>query len=83
MLSSEKPPEDLLIQQEKKQLLLRCAEKLPTKLRLPLYMYYTAELSLKEISAVLHIPVGTVKSRLWRAKHILKKEREVHGYETE
>lgn len=83
VISSEKPPEVLLIQQEEKQLLLRCAEKLPAKLRLPLYMYYTAELSLKEISQVLHIPVGTVKSRLWRAKHILKKELEVHGYETE
>ena len=82
VISLEKLPETLLIQQEETQLLLRCAEGLPAKLRLPLYMYYTAELSLKEISAILHIPVGTVKSRLWRANHALKHELEVHGHET-
>ena len=71
-VSPENPPEVLLIQQEETQLLLLCAEKLSPKLRLPLYMYYTAELSLKEISTILHIPVGTVKSRLWRAKQELK-----------
>lgn len=81
-VSPEQPPETLLIQQEEAQQLLHCAEGLPAKLRLPLYMYYTAELSLKEIAAILHVPVGTVKSRLWRAKQALKHELEVHGHET-
>ena len=81
-VSPENPPEVLLIQQEETQLLLLCAEKLSPKLRLPLYMYYTAELSLKEISTILHIPVGTVKSRLWRAKQELKQNLEVHEHET-
>lgn len=79
--SQEKSPESLLLQQEEVRLLRQAAEKLSPKLRLPLYMYYTAELSLKEISAILHIPVSTVKSRLWRAKKELKRNLEVHGYE--
>lgn len=77
----EKPPEAHLICQEESALLRVCAQRLEPKFRLPLYLYYTAELSLQEIAAVLHLPVGTVKSRLWRAKRELKHELEVHGYE--
>ncbi len=80
-VSPEKPPETRLIRQEEGELLQFCAQRLDPKFRLPLYMYYTAELSLKEIAAILHVPEGTVKSRLWRAKQELKHDLEVHGYE--
>ena len=56
-------------------------KQLPEKLQLVLYMYYTAEMSLEEISQALHIPRGTVKSRLYKGRNQLKEYLEVHGYE--
>lgn len=56
-------------------------KSLPDKLQLVLYMYYTAEMSLEEISQALHIPKGTVKSRLYKGRNQLKQYLEVQGYE--
>ena len=54
---------------------------LPDKYRLPLYLYYMEDLPMKDISKLLHIPVGTVKSRLYHAKKILKERLEESCYE--
>ncbi len=56
-------------------------KKLPEKLQIVLYMYYTAEMSLEEISRILHIPRGTVKSRLYKGRNQLREYLEVCGYE--
>lgn len=40
--------------------------------RLVIIMYYYSEFTVKEISAMLGIPEGTVKNRLFRAREILK-----------
>ena len=48
--------------------------RLPDKYRLPVLLFYMEELSLAEIAAVLRLPEGTVKSRLYRAKKILEQE---------
>ena len=40
-------------------------------------LFYMEELSVSEIASVLTIPSGTVKSRLYQARKILKKELEV------
>ncbi len=56
-------------------------KRLPEKLQIVLYMYYTAEMSLEEISRVLHIPRGTVKSRLYKGRNQLREYLEVFGYE--
>lgn len=55
--------------------------KLEDKFKLPLIMYYTVEMSLDEIAKALKIPKGTVKSRLHKARKIIKKELEDMGYE--
>ena len=55
--------------------------KLEDKFKLPVIMYYTAEMSVDEISKALKIPRGTVKSRLHKARQIIKKELEDMGYE--
>ena len=44
-------------------------------------MYYSADMSVQEIAGVLQIPEGTVKSRMNKAKHMLKKELEALGYD--
>ena len=51
------------------------------KYRMPIHLYYAADLSVKEIADVLKIPEGTVKSRMNKAKHLLKKELEALGYD--
>lgn len=50
---------------------------LDEKYRIPVYLYYTVQLSVDEIARVLKIPQGTVKTRLYKARKLLKKELEV------
>lgn len=69
---------------EKKQMLLqlrKSIQALPFKQRTVIYLFYFADLSVKEVSALLRIPEGTVKSRLNSAKKILKTKLEEIGYE--
>jgi len=47
---------------------------LPAPQKIILNMFYMENLSLKEISRVLDIPEGTVKSRLYHARENLKKQ---------
>lgn len=58
-----------------------CIDMLPEKLKLPVILYYAAELSVSEIAACLKIPAGTVKSRLYKARTMLKEQLEVAGYD--
>lgn len=74
-------PEELAIKQELCKVVRQETMALPEKLRLTVYLYYTAQLSVEEIAANLHIPQGTVKSRLHKARTILKKRLEECGYE--
>jgi len=46
---------------------------LPVLYSAPLSLYYIEEKSYEEISDILHIPMGTVATRMSRAKHQLKK----------
>jgi RNA polymerase sigma-70 factor (ECF subfamily) len=39
-----------------------------------LTLFYLQELSLAEIADVMSVPIGTVKSRLFRARNLLKRE---------
>ena len=48
--------------------LVKILENIEPDLRLTVTLYYYDELSIKEISKVLNIPEGTVKSRLARAR---------------
>ena len=47
--------------------------KLDVDFREVTILYFYEQLSIKEIGKILHIPEGTVKSRLYRAKQQLKK----------
>ena len=55
-------------------------QKMKEEYRLVVVLFYYEELSLKEISTVLNIPVGTVKSRLSRGKEIIKEALEKGGW---
>ncbi|MBR0146206.1 MAG: RNA polymerase sigma factor [Eubacterium sp.] len=47
-------------------------QTLPDKLRVVILMHFMEELSVEEISGILGIPEGTVKSRIHKAKKVLK-----------
>ena len=46
-----------------------------------IYMFYFADMTVADIASALHIPSGTVKSRLSRSRSLIKKELEEKGYE--
>ena len=73
-LPSPDEPLEVKLENEEDALRLRqMIEKLDIKYRLPLYMFYTSEMKVKEIAKALSIPAGTVKSRLHKARAMLKK----------
>jgi RNA polymerase sigma factor (sigma-70 family) len=53
--------------------------RLPVIEREALTLYYLQELSLVEVAEVLGVPVGTVKSRLFRARQLLRRELDAKG----
>lgn len=72
-------PEEALLSSELRGAIRAAADRLNDKLKLPLYMYYTVDMSVDEIAAVLRIPTGTVKSRLHQARKAMKKALEVES----
>jgi RNA polymerase sigma-70 factor (ECF subfamily) len=48
--------------------------QLPLTEREVLVLFYLQELTLGELSEILDIPIGTVKSRLFRARHALRRQ---------
>lgn len=65
-------PDVIICEDEKKQLILKAINKLTIKKRVVILLYYYSELKLEDISNILEIPIGTVKSRLNSAKKDLK-----------
>jgi RNA polymerase sigma-70 factor (ECF subfamily) len=55
--------------------------RLPVVEREVLTLFYLQELSLDEVAELLDVPVGTVKSRLFRARRLLRREIENNGIE--
>ena len=53
---------------------------LPEKIRIPITLYYTVELSIAEIAETLGIPEGTVKSRLHKGRKIIEEGLRKHEY---
>ncbi|MCS7229918.1 MAG: sigma-70 family RNA polymerase sigma factor [Candidatus Kryptonium sp.] len=65
-------PEELLINNEVRQILMRALNELPDAYREILVLRYFEDFSYNEISKILNCPVGTVMSRLNRAREKLK-----------
>ncbi|MOA18420.1 ECF RNA polymerase sigma factor SigW [compost metagenome] len=62
-----------MLSQELRRTVQAAADMLDDKLKIPLYLYYTVEMTIDEIASVLKIPTGTVKSRLFQARRAMKK----------
>lgn len=74
-------PEKELLNLELQQEIRSIVSELDDKIKIPVYLYYMEELSVAEISRMLHLPQGTVKSRLHRARIIMKERMVELGYE--
>lgn len=74
-------PLDNYVEKELKKALKQAVNHLPEKQRVVVLLHYSQDYSAKEISAILHIPRGTVLSRLAKARDNIKTELEGNGYE--
>lgn len=64
--------DEAMISDERRQAVAKAIASLPDKYRAPLVLCDLEEKSYEEISDVLGLPVGTVKSRINRARNLLK-----------
>lgn len=66
-------PERFVIEGEKREMIDKALANLKPTHRMALTLYYLEDLDIKEISEILEIPEGSVKSRLYYARDALKK----------
>lgn len=59
----------------------RIIETLPEKIRIPITLFYLSDCSIEQISAIIKKLPGTVKSRLFKGRSLIKKRLEEAGYE--
>lgn len=67
--------------QDTGELVRRVIERLPEELRQPLTLSALDEMTSREIGMVMGIPEGTVRTRVMRAREILRKKLEALGYD--
>lgn len=67
-------PDDTLLLEEKEEMVQEALNKVPFKFRTALVLKDIEGLSYKQISEVLECSIGTVESKIYRARMSLKKE---------
>ena len=72
--SAAQDAEQMLIETDRNAVVWRLIDALPDELRQPLALSTVEELSSLEIGKVMGIPEGTVRTRLMRAREILKQK---------
>ena len=81
VLHSEESIEERYLQKELISEVNRIIETLPEKIRIPLTLFYLSNCSVEQISTIIKKPPGTVKSRLFKGRSLIKKRLEEAGYE--
>jgi RNA polymerase sigma-70 factor, ECF subfamily len=72
--SRESDPEERILNADSQAAVHRLIDALPEELRQPLALSTVQELNSREIAAILDIPEGTVRTRLMRARQMLKQK---------
>ena len=70
-------PGHFLVRSEEQAVLLRALRRLPIDLQIALELFYWEAMTSAEIAVVLDVPHGTVRSRLRRAREILREKVEL------
>jgi RNA polymerase sigma-70 factor (ECF subfamily) len=78
---NEASPEHIVLKKNEVDMIQGLVAALPEKYRIPIYLYYSADMQINEISKILGLPEGTVKSRMRKAKKQLKEKLEAIGYD--
>lgn len=73
MESQKESVEQIVIQNAEDSRLASAVMSLPIKYREVIYLFYYEELSIKEIATVIEVKENTIKTRLKKAKELLKK----------
>ncbi|MBU0971668.1 MAG: sigma-70 family RNA polymerase sigma factor [Proteobacteria bacterium] len=68
----QKGADEMLVEESENKTLNEAIDKLPVKYREVLALYYMDDMLYKEIAQILNIPMGTVMSRLTRAREGIK-----------
>lgn len=66
----------LLARQSETRLLVMALQRIPLELQLLLELYYWEEMPLSELAEVFEVPAGTIKSRLFRARNLVREAME-------
>lgn len=59
-------------QAEHKEILLEEIVKMPEKFRMAVTLFYLQEMSYDEMTEVMNLPLGTVKTNLFRGRNLLR-----------
>jgi RNA polymerase sigma-70 factor (ECF subfamily) len=71
-ISSGESPEELTLKEEMKRYVRMFVDSLPDRLRVVIILREVEDMSYEEIAEMLNIPLGTVRSRLFNARNIIK-----------
>jgi len=72
--------EDSFMAKEDTRIIREQVDSLPDKYKAPVLLYYSVEMGVGDIAAALSLPVGTVKSRLHKARKLIEKGLTKIGY---
>lgn len=81
VLHSEESIEEDYLQKELITEIRQIIQTLPEKFQVPLILFYLSDCSIEQIAAIIKKPPGTVKSRLFKGRSLIKKRLEDAGYE--
>jgi RNA polymerase sigma-70 factor, ECF subfamily len=71
-MNREKQAEDILELRDRQAIVREQIEKLPTKYRMVLILRHLQEMTYEEMADILTMPIGTIKTHLFRARSLLK-----------
>ncbi len=71
-MNKEQRVEDILERRDQQVAVREQMEHLPGKYRVVLILRHLQEMTYEEMASVLSMPVGTIKTHLFRARHLLK-----------
>ena len=80
LLCSKENIEEKISQKELLSEINKVIESLPEKMRVPLILYYFNDFPVEQIAKTIDKPCGTVKSRLFKGRSLIKKRLEELGY---